>query len=221
MNRWFALGWVLAAVCLGASLYVWHFEYERLPERLPVHWDIRFEPDQFVERAEALTYFLIPPLAMAGFLLLAHVLPWLSPRHFKVDSFRRVYDYVIALVVALFAYLHVMLLWSYIAGGAAPGRLIVAGFFLFFALIGNVMGQVQRNFWVGVRTPWTLASEAVWIRTHRVAAWLYVPLGILGFVAVLAGAPLAVCFVVFLVVALLPVFYSLALYKRLERQGKV
>jgi uncharacterized membrane protein len=220
MTRWWWVGAALTAACLGASLYVWQFEYDRLPEQLPVHWDVHFEPDSFVAREDALLYFLLPPAGMAVFLGLWLLLPWLSPRRFKVDRFRRVYDYLMALVVALFAYLHLVLLWGYVEG-VSPGRLIVAGFFLMFALLGNVMGQVQRNFWVGVRTPWTLASEAVWVRTHRVAAWLYVPLGVAGFIAVLAGAPLGVLFVVFLVVVLLPVVYSLVLYKRLERRGQV
>jgi uncharacterized membrane protein len=84
-----------------------------------------------------------------------------------------------------------------------------------------VLGQVRRNFWVGVRTPWTLTSEAVWSRTHRLAAWLYVPLGVAGAAAVVLGAPLSACFVVFIVVVLLPAVYSLVLYKRLERQGNL
>lgn len=220
MTRWWWVGAALTAVCLGVSLYVWQFEYDRLPEQIPVHWDVNFEPDYFVAREDALLYFLLPPAGMAVFLGLWLALPWLSPRRFKVDRFRRVYEYIMALIVALFAYLHLVLLWGYVEG-VSPGRLIVAGFFLMFALLGNVMGQVQRNLWVGVRTPWTLASEAVWVRTHRVAAWLYVPLGVAGFIAVLAGAPLGVLFVVFLVVVLLPVVYSLVLYKRLERRGQV
>ena len=54
-----------------------------------------------------------------------------------------------------------------------------------------VLGQVRRNFYVGVRTPWTIADEGVWNRTHRLAAWLYTASGCAGCVAVLAGAPLA------------------------------
>src|SRR5919204_301408 len=62
---------------------------------------------------------------------------------------------------------------------------LFAGLFLFFAVLGNVIGKVRSNFWMGVRTPWTLASPKVWERTHRLAAWLWVTVSIVGFVAVL------------------------------------
>ena len=67
----------------------------------------------------------------------------------------------------------------------------------------------------------TLASEAVWDRTHRVAAYLFTAVGLAGFVAVLVGVPFLVCFAVLIVVALWPMVYSLVLYKRLEREGKL
>src|SRR5262249_44821666 len=102
------------------------------------------------------------------------------------------------------------------------GRWLIAGFFLFFALMGNVLGRVRRNFWMGVRTPWTLASETVWNQTHRLTAWLFVAGGLAGFVAVVAGAPVVWCFVGFLVALVaLPIGYSFALYKKLERLGRL
>jgi uncharacterized membrane protein len=83
---------------------------------------------------------------------------------------------------------------------------------------------------MGVRTPWTLASEAVWNQTHRVAGWLWVAGGLLGCACVLAlplvapvsePAVLIGAFVWIMIIALYPVIYSLVLYKRLERQGKL
>jgi uncharacterized membrane protein len=219
-RRWLVYTLTLTAVALAASLYVWFVEYDRLPAQVPIHWDIHLEPDSFVPREGALLYLLLGPMLLAGLIVLALVLPWLSPRRFEVDRFRGVYNYVFALAVTLFTYLHFVMLWVILDGGAWPGRLFVAGFFLFFALLGNVLGQVQRNFWVGVRTPWTLASEAVWVRTHRVAAWLFVAVGVAGFVAVLAGVPLWVCFVLLMLGVLATVVYSLVLYKRLEREGR-
>ena len=92
---------------------------------------------------------------------------------------------------------------------------------LFFALMGNSLGKVRRNFWMGVRTPWTLASETVWNRTHRVTAWLWVALGLVGFVIVLVFNWLVASLALLLVAVLTPVLYSLILYKSLEKQGKL
>jgi uncharacterized membrane protein len=106
-------------------------------------------------------------------------------------------------------------------GTLHTGQLLVAGIFPFFALLGNQLGKVRRNFWMGVRTPWTLASEAVWTQTHRVAAWVFVAVGIIGFIAAIADVSLVFCFGLLMAAALIPVVYSLILYKRLEREGKL
>src|SRR5262249_17855295 len=117
--------------------------------------------------------------------------------------------------------LHAALLWSYLDPGVDGVRLLVGGLCLFFAVMGNLLGKVKRNFWMGIRTPWTLASEPVWERTHRLGAWLFVATGLFGFVGVLAGGPVVGLFVVIIGGALVPVVYSLVIYKRLERQGRL
>jgi uncharacterized membrane protein len=226
MTRWFYLSVALTLVALGASLYVYEFRYDDVPDRVPVHWDINFNPDGFVPKSDALLAFFLWPLAMAALCLLTPVLPWLSPRRFRVDSFRGTYGYVMMLAVALFCYLHIATLWGMMQPEENKWifmRFFLGGICLFFALIGNVLGKVRRNFWMGVRTPWTLASETVWNQTHRLAAWLMVAGGLIGFALVMVLPPwLAwVLFIDIMIAALVPVFYSLVLYKRLERQGKL
>jgi uncharacterized membrane protein len=162
--------------------------------------------------------------------VLTVVLPWISPKQFEVERFRPTWEYVMALVVGLFAFIDVALLVGSWGQKLPLGRFFVGALMLFFALLGNVLGRVKRNFWMGVRTPWTLASEAVWNQTHRVAGWLWVAGGLIGCVGVLV-LPLVVpvseptvligAFVWIMIIALSPAVYSLALYKRLERQGKL
>jgi uncharacterized membrane protein len=226
MTRWLYLSLALTLLAFGASLYVCKFRYDDLPAEVPIHWDASFNPNGFAPKQDVLTIFLLLPAVMAGLCGLTLLLPWLSPRHFEVDTFRSTYGYVMMLVVALMGYLHVATLWG--AMQPAENRTIFMRFFLggmclFFALIGNVLGKVRRNFWMGVRTPWTLASETVWNRTHRLAAWLFVAAGLFGFALVMVLPPSAawVLLVVVLVPALLPVVYSLVLYKRLEREGRL
>jgi hypothetical protein len=100
---------------------------------------------------------------------------------------------------------------------------MLAGILVMFSLLGNVMGKVRRNFYVGVRTPWTLASERVWNDTHRLAAKLFVGAGIIGLLAVVLPLPLPAVIITvvasMIVAGLIPVVYSLILYKRLESWG--
>jgi uncharacterized membrane protein len=212
---------VLTALAFGATLYVWFGERERLAEQVPIHWNFQGEPDRYVPREQVLPYLFILPGVMVGCVLLTLVLPWLSPRQYDVERFRPTYNFVMMLLVAIMGYLQAVSLAAMLQVKMDFNRVLLGGLFLCLALLGNVLGKVQRNFWIGVRTPWTLASETVWIRTHRLAAWLFVGGALAGFVGIMAGLNPALCFVLFGVPALIPVLYSLVLYKRLEAQGKL
>jgi uncharacterized membrane protein len=225
MSRWLVLILVLAALAMGLSLAVWLNREAWLPEDVPVHWNARNEVDRTIPRDDAFWHVMIMPLVVAGVAVLAVVLPWLSPVRYKIEPFRPTWDYVMAVVAVLFFYINGVLLAAQMGYVSNLGRWLVGGMMIPFALLGNVLGKVKPNFWMGVRTPWTLASPVVWERTHRVAAWLFVGGSLLGLVVVAIGVggeynPL-IAMIPFLVGAITPVFYSLVLYKRLEKQGRL
>lgn len=223
LSRWFLASLVLLAAGTALSVAVWVNREAWLPERVPVHWGWTGKPDGFAARNGFLPYLCIMPAVVAGLLLLSRALPWLSPESFKVDTFRPTYEYVFFLVTAMMLYLHAVTVLAYteVIQEMEFVRWLMGGMLIVFAGIGNVLGKVQRNFWMGVRTPWTLASETVWIRTHRVAAWTFVGGSVVGLALLLLGVhPLATLGVI-LASALAPVFYSLWLYKRLEKEGRL
>jgi uncharacterized membrane protein len=221
MNRWLSVSLALTALALGASLYVYANRVDLLPREVPTHRGIDGQPNAWTERDAILPHLLAFPGVMGLMIVLTYVLPRVSPKHFRIDEFRDTFNYLMTLIVCMMGYMHAVILTGYVHPEIDTGRLIVAGIFLFFALIGNQLGKVRRNFWMGVRTPWTLASEVVWTQTHRVAAWILTAAGVVGFVLALAGEPLALCFALLMVAVLVPVVYSLVLYKRLEGEGKL
>ena len=192
--------------------------YPRLPDQIATHWNIHGVVDAYGSKNYAA---FILPAVMVGLLLLFRALSWLSPRSFEVESFRPTYDYLVFLITALMAYLHIITLWA----GAHPvinvSRFFLGGLFLFFALMGNVLSKVRRNFWMGVRTPWTLASERVWNDTHRFAARIFVLVGLLGLILVIAGVSPLIAFLLLALGAVLSVAYSLLDYKHLEKRGQL
>ena len=99
------------------------------------------------------------------------------------------------------------------------GRAFMAGLFLFFGLMGVAIGKVRRNFYIGVRVPWTLASDRVWNDTHRLAAWIWVSAGVIGFVMTVLRAPILAAIAVLIFSAFIPVIYAFVHYKHLERTG--
>jgi uncharacterized membrane protein len=221
MRRLLIYDVVLTLAALAASYYLGWVRPNLLADPVPIHWNLEGRPDGFVPRDRVGTYLLLVPAVMAGFVLLSLALPWLSPRQFGIERFRRTYDYVVAVAVTLFAYLHAVALMASARVPLNMTTVLLGGMFLFLALIGNVLGKVQRNFYVGIRTPWTLADESVWIRTHRLGAWVLTTGSLACFIALLAGVPPPYLFFALLAVVLVPVVYSLVLYKRLERQGKL
>jgi uncharacterized membrane protein len=219
MKFWVGISILLTVAAITASLVVYANRTEWLPEKVPTHWNIHNQPDAFVWRDQSLGMLLLLPGGMLLMLVLMLVLPWLSPIKFKIEPFQTTYYYLMGLTMVLFAYLDGVILAASMGLVADLGRWLIAGILLILALIGNVLGKVQRNFWIGVRTPWTLASDTVWIRTHRLAAWLFVAAGLAGFFLILVGVPPLIGLAVFGVAIIVPIIYSLVLYKRLEKQG--
>lgn len=211
-SRYFLICSLIVAVSLAAGLVA----FPQLPARVPSHWGVHGNINGYSSRVTAV--FLFPGI-MAGIVLLFAALPALSPRHFEVETFRSTYLYLMLIVVAAIAYFHGLLLWAALSHAISMPRAISGGVCVLIALVGNVLGKVKRNFYVGVRTPWTLASERVWYATHRVAGKLWVALGCLGLILTfLLPSPLPAVLLVS-VGSLYPVLYSFLYYKRLEKQG--
>jgi uncharacterized membrane protein len=213
-RNYFLVGMVLTAVAVGASVIL----YPYLPLQMPTHWNIHGQVDGY--GAKSWAAFLGPGF-MVFMLVLFRVLPWLSPKRFEVDTFVSTYLYMMVVLLAFFAYIHGLSLWAGLRGPWDISRAIFGGVCLLFALLGNVLGKVRRNFWIGVRTPWTLADERVWYATHRFAAKTFVAGGLAAFALGLVGAPFWVSFATLMAGALTPVVHSLVYYKRLERRGEL
>jgi len=213
-RKYYLLAFALIVICLAAAAIL----YPHLPSRVPTHWNAHGQVDHYGSKLTLLVLFPSVMLGIVGFMA---AIPWLSPRHFEVEPFRSTYLYIMVVIVAFMAYLHALMLWSAVSGQVKIQKANLGGLCLLIALLGNVMGKVKRNFFIGIRTPWTLADERVWYATHRLGAKTMVLGGLTGLVLAWAGAPPLLCFVPVLVGAFVPAFYSLVYYKQLERRGEI
>lgn len=191
--------------------------YPFLPDRVPIHWNLRGEIDGYGGPASV---FVMPSVVVPIFLLLCAI-PWMSPKHFTVDTFKGTYWYIVAVINLLMAYIHGLMLCAFLGVTVHITGAMMVGLLLFFAALGNVMGKVKKNFFVGIRTPWTLASDRVWNETHRLAAWLFTAGGLGGAAACVLGAPYWLPLAILIPATLFPVVYSLVRYKQLEKEGKI
>lgn len=204
---------LIAAATLALTL----FAYERLPARIPIHWNIDGVANGFGPRAMIFAFSAMMVVVAA----LWAVLPAVSPRRYEVERFGPTWWNSGLLVVALFAYMQMMLLWSQLGGQLRLERAMMGGVALLIVLLGNVLGKVRSNFWFGVRTPWTLANERVWYATHRLAGKTMVAGGLVALALLLGGLPVRWAHIAIIAGALAPAAWSLIYYKRLEREGRL
>jgi uncharacterized membrane protein len=193
--------------------------YGHLPDKMPIHWNIRGEVDGWADKKVAV---MVMPAITLFITALLMGLPAITPVQFRSNlqgTTGEIYNYVCCVVVGLFCYIHGVMLQSALHPQMGFNRALFSGMFLFFGLLGNVMGKMRRNPWMGVKTPWTLASDKVWDPTHRLAGKLMVSTGLLGAAWCLAGLTPVPVFVLFMVASLYPLPYSYMLYKRLEKSG--
>ena len=212
-RRIFLFEMLLIAAAMAATAIL----YPHMPDRVPTHWNFRFQPDVYSSR---LALFWIGPGTMAGIMLLTWLLPWLSPKKFEIENFRSTYDLAMLIVFSMIAYINVFLLWAAVDGSFNAGKAICCGVCVFVALFGNLLGKVRRNFYLGIRTPWTLSNERVWYATHRFAAKTFVVAGLFGLLLSVIGL-YQWAFCALLICGLAPLVYSLVYYKQLERSGEL
>jgi uncharacterized membrane protein len=191
--------------------------YPYLPLRIAMHWDIHLQPNQYGPKW---VLWLLGPGLMAGVTLFTCLGPWLSPRRFDLDSFRSTWRQLMLLLFCMIGYIYAAMLLADIRQSIDAGRMILGGVCVIMVLMGNLMGKVRKNFYIGIRTPWTLANDRVWNATHRFAARTWISGGLLGLLFTIAGLRVLSIFAL-LVAGIIPYTYSLVIYKQMERHGEV
>jgi len=204
--RFASLLLVAAAIALSVSLY------PRLPATMPTHFDLSGHVDGYSSRAVGAFF---GPVMMIVIALMFSALPRISPRGYRFEGASRWYGAMKIGVLTLLFGVHLLVLLTALGWHPNVALIIPLASGALFVLLGNYLAKVPRNFFVGIRTPWTLASEDVWYRTHRVGGKTFVVAGVLMMVA----APLAsqaLFFGIVIAAALLPTVYSYIVYRREE-----
>lgn len=205
-SRWFGL--VVAAVTLAVTWWAW----DRLPPHMATHWDINGHVNGYSPRAFG---GLFAPGLIVLLTLLFQALPLLDPRRQNYEKFIPTYWIIANSVVLFVGVVHVMVIGNAVGYPVAMSRVVPLGLGILFIALGNVLPRVEPNWFVGIRTPWTLSSDAVWRKTHRTGGWTF----FLGGCALLVegvipmGRYWPALFVTIAVAALIPVVQSYFLWK--------
>jgi len=204
-------GIALAAFLVGACFYPY------LPERMASHWNARGEVDGYMSKAWGA--FLMP-IVILGLGLLFMVIVRIDPLKANIAKFRKYYDgFIILFSVFLFCLNLWMLLWN-IGYKFSMNIVIPIGIGLLIFYLGILCENTKRNWFIGIRTPWTLSSDVVWARTHRIGGILFKAVGIV----ILAGAfwPAYLLWFILIPTVLVSVFllvYSYVVYQKVGQIG--
>jgi len=155
---------------------------------IPVHWGADGSPDRWTDRTGAVRFLWTMPAITLGVGLLLAAVPFVDPRKGNIETGRRGYVAIWTAVMVLLTCIHggIALQMTRDAEAAAGSgdmvRWVIAATAVLMIVIGNYLPKTRSSFFFGIRTPWTLSSDAAWEKTHRVAGPLFMAAGALGLV---------------------------------------
>ncbi len=204
----------LSALLAGFGLLLSVMFWGRVPDPMPIHWNEHGQPDGFGSRTFGL---LLMPALTLGLPVLIAALTKIDPRRAHTSRSSNALGMILGGMAAFMFAMH----GAIIKAAISETMTLDAGFVILlvgalFVIVGNALPKFGSNYFMGVRTPWTLQSEKVWIKTHQLAGKLFVAGGLL---IVLTGLllPVKLLFPIMLgltlVVSLTPVVYSWWVYK--------
>lgn len=190
--------------------------YDQLPERVATHFGLDGKPNGWMPRPYA-TWGVLALLFVVW--LMVRWLPAALPKSEK-NRLKEAPVALVGMLTAVFmAFVHLIVLRAALQPGAAVNQPVIFAISVLTIGLGLVMPRIRRNGFIGVRTPWTLASDENWARTHRVAGYTMAVAGVVALAgSFVEGLPgIAVSIGAILVGTLAPAIYSLVLARRLDQ----
>ncbi|HVM76569.1 MAG TPA: SdpI family protein [Candidatus Paceibacterota bacterium] len=203
--------WILFCIVI-ASILTAVFFYPQLPPVVASHWDAAGQVNGYMTKGWGVAIF---PIIIGILFALFFAIPRIDPRRENIEKFRRYFDYLAIVIFFLFYYFFLLFLFWNLGVRFNFTISIVPALSLLFWVVGMIMPYVEQNWFIGVRTPWTISSKTVWKKTHKAAGIWFEAAAIIGLLGI-AFPRYAIWFIVMpiIVVAIGLVVYSYVLYER-------
>lgn len=217
MKLWKKIDWLMLFFIL-AIFVVGIYMAPTMPDRVPTHWNIGGEVDGW--GSKYINLFLMPSIALAVYILMSF-LPAIDPLKKNYEKFAKPYLYFKIFLAFFFIYLEIFLLYSSINLTPPQGSFMFAiPFSLLLCFMGWLLPRIKRNFFIGIRTPWTLVSDDNWKKTHNFGGKAFLFAGVVSLLAAFFGS--AASFIVLISSVLLATVVTMAysyLIFRKERES--
>ena len=192
--------------------YIWN----DLPKKVPVHWNIKGEIDRYGEKTELLLIPILLPLLIYVIFL---IVPYIDPKK-KIKNMGNKYTSMKRLLTVFMSILALFILYSSKNQSISNPNYIILAIGILYIILGNYFKTIRANYFIGIRTPWTLENEIVWKETHKMAGKMWFAGGIviaLGSV-VLDKKPNFILFIIVTsIITIIPVVYSYLKFKKISK----
>jgi uncharacterized membrane protein len=208
---------VILGVLFILSLGLGVFAYPYLPQQVASHWNAQGQVNGYSGRLSGLV--LLPAMAIGIGLLLLFI-PEIDPLKANIQLFRSEYNGFIAVFALFLFYLHILTVAINLGLAISLNQLMfpAIGFLIFY--MGLLLGKAHRNYFIGIRTPWTLNSDTVWNKTHRLGSKLFEVAGAITLMGIFFSQyAVYILLITILGAALITTVYSYFAFRQ-ESQGK-
>ncbi|RYM02144.1 SdpI family protein [Sporolactobacillus sp. THM7-7] len=210
---------LIPVIVFAAALGLWIGFYPKMPDQVPIHWGPDGQVDGYASRLQAMISTMVPMIVIY---VLTLALPKMDPKRRNYKYFSKSYDYIQIALLLFFLAINAMVVFSGVGYSLPTVHFVQILIGFLFIFLGNYLQSVKQNYFLGIRTPWTLSNETVWKKTHRVGSRLFIIAGILlivsgflqGFWPIVILIAIIVCLLVF------SFAYSYWLYRKLSDQDK-
>lgn len=206
---------ILVSLLILISVIVGMVVYDQLPDQMASHWNAKDEVDGYMSRFWGV--FMLP-LMSVGLAILFFAIPYLDPLKENIAEFRGIYNVFILVMQGFLTYVWALtIIWNLSEGSFKLGNALLPAMGLLFIFLGYMIRTAKRNWFVGIRTPWTLSSDRVWDETHRVGGSLFMISGAIAILGIFFG----VHAVWFILVPILGSTIFLYIYSYILYQGEI
>lgn len=203
---------IISFSLIAIALLVGVFLYARLPDPMPSHWNAAGEVDGYMSKFWGV--FLMPVMTIV-LVPLFLVIPRIDPLKANIAKFRGVFNWFIVIFVVYMLFVYALTLAAALGYQFNMTVMLLPVVGLLFIGVGYMTGQAKRNFFIGIRTPWTLSSETVWDETHKLGSKLFMLGGAVTIISAFLGENgIWLMLAGMLVAAFVPIIYSYILWRR-------
>lgn len=188
--------------------YIWN----QLPEKVPMHWNIKGEIDRYGEKMELIIIPILLPLLVYIIFL---VVPKIDPKN-KLNKMGNKLQTIKVLLTTFMSILALFIIYSAKNQSFANPNYIILLIGVLYIILGNYFKTIKANYFIGIRTPWTLENESVWKKTHKLGGKLWFVGGIIVVLTslILDKEPNVTVFLIITgIITIIPIVYSYIIFK--------